>query len=254
MKLIFRRRIGLVFAVTLTSIFSIWIMACASDTVAPAPAPAPYVAPTAVPAVAATAVPLKTHPTAVPTAVGTQVRKGGTLRHSVALAFKTMDPFFRTGYREQMVVFALYDSLVQYGPNLDVMPDLAESWEFSDGGKVITFKLRQGVKFHDGSDFNAQAVMYNWSQMMDPEYGAVRARNTVGPGVTDWEAIDDNTFKVTMKAPWRPFLASLSQAEFRIRSPKALEERGVDNFQINPSGTGAFEFGEWIPDNKLITN
>jgi len=46
----------------------------------------------------------------------------------------------------------------------------------------------------------------------------------------------------------------LSQAEFRIRSPKALEDRGVDNFQVNPSGTGAFEFGEWIPDNKLVLN
>ena len=220
------------------------------------PTPGPTRAPAATAAPGPTATPRPTAavplPTSAPTPSGVMPQQGGTLRHAVALSMKTMDPFFRVDYREQMVFFSIYDSLTQYSPNFEVMPELAESWEFSGEGKVITFTLRDGVTFHDGSPVNAQAVKTNWDQMMDPDYGAARPRQTVGAGVTNWEAVDDSTFRITMERPWRPFLASLAQAEFRVRSPQALAQRGVDEFARNPSGTGPFRFREWIPDRRLV--
>ena len=80
---------------------------------------------------------------------------------------KSMDPATVTAVNDFRILMNLYDGLVRYrSGTLEVEPGMAESWTISDDGKVYTFSLRQGIKFHDGSPFNAEAVKFNFDRML----------------------------------------------------------------------------------------
>src|SRR5690349_24155336 len=96
-------------------------------------------------------------------------RRGGTLRAGLDSDPPNMDPHRSTAAVDRQVFQNLYDKLVDTDENLKIVPMLATSWTISPDGKTYTFKLQQGVKFHDGMPFNAQAAKYNFDRMRDPK-------------------------------------------------------------------------------------
>ncbi|MCL5025481.1 MAG: ABC transporter substrate-binding protein [Chloroflexi bacterium] len=126
---------------------------------------------------------------------------------------------------------------------------LAESWEIDP--KDITFKLRKGVKFHDGTDFNARAVKFHIDRMLDPKTKSQR-RGEI-PDVIGAEVVDDYTVKVLLKGPSAPTFAGLAGRAGFIASPTAVEKWGNDQFALHAIGTGPFQLVEWLKDDRVVT-
>src|SRR5918992_3880939 len=104
-----------------------------------------------------------------------QPKSGGTLRVAWEADVAGMDPRLSPGAQAGYVMGNLFNSLVTIDAELNYVPDLAESWEILEAGKVYVFHLRRGVKFHDGTDFDAEAVRWNYQRMMDPAEKALDA-------------------------------------------------------------------------------
>ncbi|WP_428688089.1 ABC transporter substrate-binding protein [Roseibium sp.] len=169
---------------------------------------------------------------------------------------KSLDPQAVTAVNDFRILVNLYDGLVRYKDGtLEVEPSLAESWTISDDGKTYTFKLQDGVKFHDGSPFNAEAVKFNFDRMLDEEH----PYHDTGPfplsfffsTVEKVIADDDHTVTFKLKSPYAPFLSNLAYPTGLIVSPEAVKKHGKD-FGRNPSGTGAYRFEAWDANSKVV--
>ncbi|MDH5355912.1 MAG: ABC transporter substrate-binding protein [Gammaproteobacteria bacterium] len=169
---------------------------------------------------------------------------------------KSLDPAAITAVNDFRIVMNMYDGLVRYKDGaLEVEPSLAKSWSISDDGLTYTFELRHGVKFHDGSAFNAPAVVFNFDRMLDDKH----AYHDTGPfplsfffsAIDDVAAIDDDTVKFKLKEPYAPFLSNLAYPTGLIVSPAAVKQYGK-NYGRNPSGTGAYKFAEWESNAKTV--
>ncbi len=169
---------------------------------------------------------------------------------------KALDPAAVTAVNDFRILMNVYDGLVRYKDGtLEVEPALAESWEISEDGTVYTFTLREGVSFHDGSPFNAEAVKFNFDRMLNEDHPF----HDTGPfplsfffsAVEATEVVDDMTVKFTLDAPYAPFLSNLAYPTGLIVSPAAVEQHGAD-FGRNPSGTGPFTFAEWRSNEAVV--
>ena len=133
-----------------------------------------------------------------------------------------------------------------------VNPWLAESWEISPDGLEYTFKLKQGVTFHDGTPFNAEAVKATFDATMDPEERTGFAYQALGgTSYGSTEVVDDSTVKVTFKEPHATFLLYLSDGGTGIDSPTALAAGGADYGTTSLVGSGPFKFVEWVVDSHV---
>lgn len=168
---------------------------------------------------------------------------------------KSLDPHAVTATNDFRILVNLYDGLVRFKDGtLEVEPALAESWEISEDGKTYTFNLRQGVTFHDGSQFNAEAVKFNFDRMLREDHPF----HDTGPfplafnfsTVEAVDVVDDHTVVFKLSEPFAPFLSNLAYPTGLIVSPTAVEQHGKD-FGRNPSGTGPFRFAEW-QSNQLV--
>lgn len=176
-----------------------------------------------------------------------------------------LDPIAQTDGETFKVTENIFDTLVGFEEtNTNIVPSLAESWEIAKDGLTYTFKLRQGVKFHDGSDFNAEAVAFNFERWMDKSnplhskegyeyyndmFGGYKGDEThVIAGV---KAVDANTVEFKLNRPLAPFIQNLGMSCFAIASPKALKEMGPEKFNENPVGTGPFVFKEWKRNDTI---
>ncbi|MEH6693143.1 MAG: ABC transporter substrate-binding protein [Pseudorhizobium pelagicum] len=168
---------------------------------------------------------------------------------------QSLDPHAVTATNDFRILVNLYDGLVRYKDGtLEVEPALAESWTISDDGKTYTFTLRQGVKFHDGSAFDATAVKFNFDRMLKEDHPF----HDTGPfplsfnfaSIDVVNVIDDNTVEFQLKDAFAPFLSNLAYPTGLMVSPAAVEEHGQE-FGRHPSGTGPFKFAEW-QSNQLV--
>lgn len=149
------------------------------------------------------------------------------------------------------------DTRVTDQPTAPIIPGLAERWEISPDGKVWTFFLRKGVKFTDGTDFNADAVKANLDRLMNKEsklYWDTAA--AVASGTTtlidSYTVVDPATFKITLKAPFGSFDRALMHPRMGIISPAALEKFGNDGIGANVVGTGPFKYKERERGVKIV--
>ena len=149
----------------------------------------------------------------------------------------------------------IFDGLTYRGPDLKLVPGLAESWEELDEGKRIRFKLRQNVKFHNGEPFNAEAVKFTFDRLLG-EQGAKGPQRSNYTAIESVEIIDENTVDMKLKSPDPVLLTKLAGYGAMIVPPKYIQEKGEDNFNLNPVGTGAFKFVSYAPkvDIKLAAN
>lgn len=174
----------------------------------------------------------------------------------------SLDPSIVTDGESLKITHQVFDSLLEYKEGTtEVQPSLAESWTVSEDGLKYTFKLRQGVKFHDGTDFNAEAVVFNFTRWSDPksEYKFEGDSfdyydSMFGPDgkrvIKEVKAIDDNTVEFTLNQPQAPFLQNLAMTSFGIASPTAIKEK-KENFKNEPVGTGPFVFKEWKRNDSI---
>lgn len=162
----------------------------------------------------------------------------------------------------------IFESLVTYDKDsFEVVPALAHDWDISEDGKTYNFYLEEGVTFHDGTDFDADAVKLNFDRWSDPDHeysfaeeGYVYAlyeslfggyQGDEGHVIDEVNVVDDYEIEFKLKEPLGPFLQNLGSHYFAITSPAALEEYGAD-IDENPVGTGPFQFVSWSKDDQIV--
>uniref|UniRef100_UPI003872B093 ABC transporter substrate-binding protein n=1 Tax=Roseitranquillus sediminis TaxID=2809051 RepID=UPI003872B093 len=169
---------------------------------------------------------------------------------------QALDPAAVTAVNDFRILMNVYDGLVRYkAGTLEVEPALAESWEVSDDGTTYTFDLREGVNFHDGTAFDAEAVKFNFDRMLNEDHPYY----DTGPfplsfffsAIDEVEVVDDQTVRFQLSEPYAPFLSNLAYPTGLIVSPVAVEQHGQD-FGRNPVGTGPFQFVEWRPNEAVV--
>ncbi|EKN70957.1 hypothetical protein BABA_03819 [Neobacillus bataviensis LMG 21833] len=171
-------------------------------------------------------------------------KQGGDLVFGYDTDISNFDPILGNSGNDHAMLYPIYDTLVNYNSNLEPEPGLAESWETPDD-KTIVLHLRKGVTFHDGTEFNAEAVKFNLERV-----------NAEGSNVSDIknvesvEAVDPYTVKLTLKQPDSSIILALSDRSGMMVSPTAVQKLGKD-FAQNPVGAGPFKFVKWIPNGEI---
>jgi len=183
------------------------------------------------------------------TAVGSQ--DGGVVIVAKPTEPQSLDPQRDSGGPSSEVQESILETLVLFDHDMNLQPGLAESWEVSKDGLVYTFHLRQGVKFHDGTDFNAAAVKF----VFDRSLGLIGGKKNryiklLGP-LKAVEVVDDYTVKMILDKTFAPFINSLVHTGFAMLSPKAVETMG-DRFGRAPVGTGPFKLVEWTKGQRIV--
>lgn len=140
----------------------------------------------------------------------------------------------------------IFDGLTYRGPDMKLVPALAESWEELDEGKRIRFKLRQNVSFHNGEPFNAAAVKYTFDRLLGEE-GSKGPQRSNYIAIESVEIVDDYTIDMKLSTPDPVLLTKLAGYGAMIVPPKYIEEHGEDHFNLNPVGTGPFKFSSYEP-------
>ena len=175
--------------------------------------------------------------------------EGGTLTVGISSDIKTLDPHLSSlDVFRHTIRSTVFEALTFIDPDtLQPVPALAASWEVAPDNLSVTFKLQDGVKWHDGSAFTAGDVVFTLKRVMDPKTASVLAPQVAS--VADVTAVDPGTVRVTLKATTPGILANL--ATVQIVNPK-----NIDAITTKPIGTGPFKFAEYKPDShvKLVRN
>ena len=170
----------------------------------------------------------------------------------------SLDPHVSTASNDFRIAVNVYDGLVRNTPGtLEIEPALATDWTISDDGLEYTFNLREGVTFHDGTPFNADAVKFNFDRMLDENHPFA----STGPfplafffsSIESVEVVDDLTVKFTLNEPFAPLMSNLASPSGLIVSPAAVEQHGAD-YGRNPVGTGPFKFEEWQSNTRVVVS
>ncbi|MEK5078181.1 ABC transporter substrate-binding protein [Solibacillus sp. FSL W7-1436] len=168
----------------------------------------------------------------------------------------SLDPGIVTDGESFKVTQNLFETLLNFGEqDTTINPGLAKEWEVSEDGLTYTFQLQEGVKFHDGTDFNAEAVIKNinrWKGGKEEDFYYFNSMfKAEGEDIIkDVTAEGDYTVVFTLSRPQAPFLKNLAMSPFGIGSPTAFEAAG-DKFGDNPVGTGPFKFTEWKRNDSI---
>ncbi len=171
--------------------------------------------------------------------------------YGLTLAPSGIDPHVNASSELGIPLTSVYDTLVYQDPQTgEFVPGLADRWEISTDGQVYTFTLRRGVTFHDGTAFDAEAVVFNLDRVTSPELASQKARFMLGP-YEGAVAIDEYTVEVRLSEPFAPLLNSLSQVYLGMASPAAVERWG-DQYQLHQVGSGPFTFDEYTPGDRLL--
>ncbi len=142
----------------------------------------------------------------------------------------------------------IIEGLIGFNEKMEQIPQLAERWDASPDARVYTFYLRKGVKFHDGTPFNAAAVKANFDRVRNPE-NKLR-RYTLYKIISQIDVLDDSTVRFTLSEPFGAMIATFAHPAGGISSPAAVQKYGKD-YGKNPVGTGPYKFAEWVPNDHI---
>jgi peptide/nickel transport system substrate-binding protein len=190
-------------------------------------------------------------------------KKGGTLIYGRGADSISLDPINVTDGESIRVTHNIFETLFEYDSKLDLQPKLAESYKSSTDGLTWTITLKKGVKFQDGTDFNADAVVFNFDRWMDksnpyhkgdfPYYPFLYGGFKGDPNhkIEYVKAVDESTVEFKLTEKTAPFISFLAIPMFGIASPDAIKKYG-DKFYEHPVGTGPFQFDSWGRNDKVV--
>ncbi|MEC5425373.1 ABC transporter substrate-binding protein [Virgibacillus sp. C22-A2] len=181
---------------------------------------------------------------------------------------ESLDPSSTTDGESSRVTVQVLESLLQFDEDsFELLPGLAHDWDVADDGLSYTFFLEEGVTFHDGTDFNAEAVKTNFERWSDPEheyaftddgyvysmYGTMFGgfKGDENHVIEEINVVGDHEIEFVLKQPLGYFLQNMGMSYFGINSPAAFEEYG-NMINENPVGTGPFEFVSWSKDDAIV--
>jgi peptide/nickel transport system substrate-binding protein len=171
-----------------------------------------------------------------------------TLRIGLAEDPDALDPTTARTFVGRIVFSALCDKLVDIDEKLNIVPQLATSWQWSADNKALTMKLRTDVVFHDGEKFDAAAVKFNIERHKTFQ-GSTRS-GELRP-VTSVDVIDPSTVRLNLSAPFSPLMAALADRAGMMVSPKAAAAAGA-NFAAKPVCAGPFRFVERVAQDRIV--
>jgi peptide/nickel transport system substrate-binding protein len=176
---------------------------------------------------------------------------GGKLAVGWGGDFNTLDPHVNSsgGFDDSIIMWSAFDRLIERSPGGRLYPGLAREWSVSEDGLRWSLKLREGVKFHDGTDFNAEAVKVNLDRIADPATKSPYAIFALGP-YASCEVIDQYTIELQMTRVYTVLPTALSTYGLGMVSPAAIEQYGSDLGRHLVS-TGPFLLKEWVPRDHL---
>lgn len=182
-------------------------------------------------------------------AATTAQSRGGLVRIMMTVdAEGGVDPHKRITSNAEVMADQMYDTLIEYDSgSSEFKPALAESWQVSQDGRTYTFRLRSGVRFHNGRELASTDVKYSFERIVDPKTMSPR-RLTFSP-VERIDTPDPRTVVFTLKGAYAPFLANLAHITSAIVPREAVEQHG--DLTGNAVGTGAFRLKEWQKDNFM---
>lgn len=145
---------------------------------------------------------------------------------------------------DEVVYANVFEGLTRFASDGAVVPGLAESWDISEDGLTYTFHLREGVTFHDGTDFTAEDAVFSLDRARAE--GSTNAQPSLFAGIESVEAADDTTLVVTLSDPNGSFLFNMAWGDAVMVAPES-----ADNLETTPIGTGPFAFSEWVQGDRV---
>src|SRR5881296_1471678 len=184
---------------------------------------------------------------ASPTVAANKPAYGGTITFALENDVSNLDPMLSGLFVDRNIHYAMYDSLVRVDVKGNIIPWLAQTWTTSTDGKMVTFNLRQGVKYHDGSVFDAASVKWNIERYINTK-GSSRTGDLAA--VASVEVVDPSTVKFNLKNAFAPLLAALVDRAGMMVSQKVVDAMGAD-FTLKPfkAGTGPFILTEAVKND-----
>ena len=176
-------------------------------------------------------------------------RPGGILKVGLQADPTALDPHKQSLTAIWHVVEHIYNRLTRVRPDLTVEPELAESWEITPDGRTYTFRLRQGVTFHDGTPLRASDVKFSFERLVDPATASTSAADLAS--MERIEAPDDATVVMTLNAPDASLLATLAGQSCIVMSQQFVTANNNDVSQT-ALGTGSFVFKEYVPNTRIV--
>ncbi|HTW09507.1 MAG TPA: ABC transporter substrate-binding protein [Acidimicrobiales bacterium] len=190
-------------------------------------------------------------PGAVANAQGQRARgadaSGATLVIADTSSVQKLDPDVVTNFLDFQALGLIYDQLVQYNNRLQLVADLATKWAYSDGNKVLTFQLRQGVKFDDGTTFTSANVVQSLERALNPKTADASASFLAN--VSKIVATGTYSVKFELSKPDTSILDGLTSVNLSMLSTKAMAAGTVAK---TPDGTGPFMYSSWAPNNSFV--
>src|SRR5262245_37266029 len=183
-------------------------------------------------------------------AMAQDIKQGGTMTETFKDDVTTLDPAIGYDWQNWSMIKSLFDGLMDYKPGTtELVPDLAESYEITNGGKTFTFKLRPGVKFTNGRELTAEDVKYSIDRVRDP------ATQSPGAGffgsIDTITVVDPLTIKFDLSRPDATFLHVMAINFAHVVPKEEVEKYGAD-FGHHPVGSGAFKMTDWTLGQRLV--
>lgn len=176
---------------------------------------------------------------------GTALAAPDAITLGMVLEPPNLDPTAGAAAAIDEVVYAnVFEGLTRFGPDGAIKPGLAERWDVSDDGTVYTFHLRQGVRFHDGSAFDAEDVRFTLDRARAED--SANAQKALFAGIASVEVVDPATVRVTLSAPDGAFPFKMAWGDAVIVAPETAADLAT-----RPVGTGPFSFGEWVQGDRV---
>lgn len=176
---------------------------------------------------------------------GTALAAPDAITLGMVLEPPNLDPTAGAAAAIDEVVYAnVFEGLTRFGPDGAIRPGLAERWDVSDDGTTYTFHLRQGVRFHDGSGFDAEDVRFTLDRARAED--SANAQKALFAGIATVEVVDPATVRVTLSAPDGAFPFKMAWGDAVIVAPETAADLAT-----RPVGTGPFSFGEWVQGDRV---
>ena len=191
---------------------------------------------------------------------GAGSQQGGEYRIPLESEPVTLDPALFTDIYAMHVAANLFDGLVEFDKDLNVVPAIASKWKISRDHKTYTFQLRKGVRFHNGREVGAEDFIYSFSRILHPDTkspsaplffnirGGKEFNEGKSKGIPGISAPDPLTLVIELEEPFAPFLSVLAMINAKVLPKEAVEK----NFGKEPVGTGPFRFRSWEPGKVIV--